>query len=121
MAGHACGQSIAAGDHAMTTFLLAYHGGGMPETDEDQAREMGTWQAWYEQLGEAVVDVGNPIGQHTTVHPDGSTSDDGVADPVTGFTIVEASDMEAAIELARGCPILVSGGRIEVGETYEAM
>jgi hypothetical protein len=40
---------------------------------------------------------------------------------VTGFTIVEAADLEAAIEMARGCPILASGGRIEVGETVEAM
>jgi hypothetical protein len=105
----------------MTTFLLAIHGGGRPETDEDQAREMGTWQDWYERLGDAVVDVGSPIGYHTTVLPDGSTSADGAADPVTGFTIVEATDMEAAVEIARGCPILASGGRIEIGETYEAM
>ena len=105
----------------MTTFLLAYHGGGVPETEEEQAREIGAWQAWYEQMGDAVVDIGNPIGQHTTILPGGSTSDDRVADPVTGFTIVEATDMTAAIEMTRGCPILATGGRIEVGETYEAM
>ena len=105
----------------MTTFLLAYHGGGMAETEEEIAREMGAWQTWYERLGDAVVDTGNPIGQHTTVHADGSTSDDGATDPVTGFTIVEAVDMAAAIEMARGCPVLASGGRIEVGETYETM
>ena len=29
--------------------------------------------------------------------------------------------MAGAIEMARGCPILATGGRIEVGETYEAM
>ncbi len=105
----------------MTTFLLAYHGGGMAETEEELAREMGAWQSWYERLGDAVVDMGNPIGQHTTILPDGSTSDDNVPDPVTGFTIVEAADMAAAIAMARGCPVLASGGRIEVGETYEAM
>jgi hypothetical protein len=105
----------------MTTFLLAYHGGGMFETEEEQARETGAWEAWYEQMGDAVVDIGNPIGQHTTILPDGATSNDAVADPVTGFTIVEAADMGAAIEMARGCPILATGGRIEVGETYEAM
>ena len=105
----------------MTTFLLAFHGGGMSETAEDQVREMGAWSAWYEQLGEAVVDTGNPIGRHSVVFPDGSASDDGAPDPITGFTIVEAGDLEAAVEMARGCPILASGGRIEVGETTEAM
>jgi hypothetical protein len=105
----------------MTTFLLAFHGGGMAESDEEKARQMGAWSAWYEELGNAVVDAGNPIGRRTTVLADGSVTDDGAADPVSGFTIVEADDMEAAIEMARGCPIRASGGRIEVGETLEAM
>jgi hypothetical protein len=105
----------------MTTFLLAYHDGEMAETDAEKAPEMGAWNAWYEALGEAVVDAGNPIGQRMVVLPDGSANGDGITDPVTGFTIVEAADLEAAIEMARGCPILASGGRIEVGESVEAM
>ena len=105
----------------MTTFLLAYHGGGVPDSAEEEARQMGAWSAWYEGLGDAVIDAGNPIGRRTTILADGSVTDDGTADPVSGFTIVEAGDMEAAIEMARGCPILASGGRIEIGETFEAM
>jgi len=41
--------------------------------------------------------------------------------PVTGYSLIAADTIEAAIELAKGCPILLSGGRIEVGETFEVM
>ena len=41
---------------------------------------------------------------------------DGGANPLSGFTIIEASDMDAAHDLATGCPILESEGTIEVAE-----
>jgi len=33
--------------------------------------------------------------------------------------LVAASDLEAAVSLAKGCPILSSGGTVEVAETIE--
>jgi len=45
----------------MANFLLTYHGeGGMPTTAEETAKVMAVWGACYGQLGEAVVDPGNP-------------------------------------------------------------
>ena len=41
----------------MPNYLLAYHGGGMPETDEARARVMDAWGVWYQKLGGAVVDA----------------------------------------------------------------
>jgi len=46
----------------MPKFIFAYHGGGMPETQEEQAAEMQAWQTWYGQMGAAVVDGGAPAG-----------------------------------------------------------
>jgi hypothetical protein len=43
----------------MATYLLAYHGGGMPETEEQQQRVLAAWTTWYDELGPAVVDPGN--------------------------------------------------------------
>ena len=40
----------------MATYLLAYHGGGMPETEKEQARVMAAWGKWYQKLGKAVVE-----------------------------------------------------------------
>ena len=34
----------------MPNYLLAYHGGGMPETEAEQARALATWNKWYENL-----------------------------------------------------------------------
>ena len=44
----------------MANYLLAFHGGGMPETPEEQQAVMTAWMAWYGTLGDSVVDGGNP-------------------------------------------------------------
>ena len=38
---------------------------------------MAQWGAWFGQLGAAIVDAGNPVGQSSTVHSDGSVTGDG--------------------------------------------
>jgi hypothetical protein len=105
----------------MAKYLLAYHGGGMPETEEENARVLEAWNGWYHTLGSSVVDGGNPIGPARTVSADGSVSDGGGANPITGYTIIEATGLDAAVELSRSCPILAAGGSIEVCETFEVM
>jgi hypothetical protein len=105
----------------MATYLLAYHGGGMPETEEQQAQVVAAWAAWYEELGAAIVDGGNPVGAWKTMASDGSVSAGGGANPITGYTVISASGMEEATELSRGCPILGTGGSIEICETFDVM
>ena len=103
----------------MPKYLLAYHGGGMSESEEEQAAAMAAWGAWFGSLGDAVVDAGNPTGPSRTVVADGSASAGGGPNPVTGYTLISATDLDAAVSLAKGCPILSSGGTIEVAETIE--
>ncbi len=105
----------------MANFLLAYHGGGMAETDEQQQAVMAAWGKWYEELGAAIVDGGNPITRTVMINSDGSTAEGGGADPVTGYTVLSADDMDAAVEMSKGCPHLKSGGTVEVGETFDVM
>ncbi len=105
----------------MANYLLAYHGGGMPETEEEQAQVMAAWGRWYETLGAAIVDGGNPTGPAKTVAPDGSVSDGGGVNPISGYTIIQADNLDAAVALSKGCPILAAGGSIEVAETFEIM
>ncbi len=102
----------------MAKYLFVYHGGGMPETEAEQAQEMAAWGAWFETMGAAVVNGGNPVGKSTTVHTD-RVEDNGGANPVSGFSMVEAGSTEAAVKLAQGCPILKRGGSIEVAEAME--
>jgi hypothetical protein len=105
----------------MAKYLLAYHGGGMPETPEEGERIMAAWTKWMGELGPALADGGNPIGLIRTVASDGRVSDGGGGNPVTGYSVIEAPSLEAAVRMARNCPIMASGGSVEVGETFAAM
>jgi hypothetical protein len=103
----------------MPKYVLAYHGGGMAATEAEQAAAMAAWGAWFGSLGDAIVDGGNPTGASKTVTADGSTVDGGGANPLSGYSLVTATDLDAAVSLAKGCPILSSGGTVEVAETIE--
>ncbi len=105
----------------MANYLLVFHGGGMAETEEAQQKSMAEWGAWYEQMGSAVVDGGNPTSQARTINSDGSVSDGGGANPATGYAIIAADSLDAAVELASGCPIVKDGGSVEVAETFAVM
>lgn len=106
----------------MTRYVLLYSGGGMPETEAEQAAVMQAWGEWYGRLGEAVVDGGNPFTpQAKTVASDGTISDGPLGNMASGYTIVQADSIDSAADMARSCPILTSGGQITVYETFDVM
>lgn len=101
----------------MPKYVLAYHGGGtMPETEEEQQQELASWYAWFGQLGDAIIDGGNPIAGAVTVGPDGSVNEGGGANPLSGYSLISADDLDAAVKMAQGCPVLANGGSVEVAE-----
>jgi len=100
----------------MTRFVIAYHGGRKFETPQEGAAYMAKWKAWMGDLGDAMVDPGMPLGAGKLISANG-VSDRG-ADLLTGFSIVTADSLEAALELARQCPHL-DHGTIEVAEVME--
>ena len=104
----------------MGNYLFAYRGGGMPETDEEREAVMAAWGAWFGGLGEAVVDPGNPFAGSASLDPGGATSE-GAPSGLTGYTVVKAGDLASATEMAKGCPVLTSGGSVDVYETFEPM
>jgi len=112
----------------MPKFLFVYHGGGddHPETEEEKARVMDEWGNWFGQMGEAVVDGGNPVGPSTTVHAGGKVESNGGSNPVSGYSLggLPSLSLRAAIDdaiaKARGCPILkTSDGSVEVAEAFD--
>lgn len=103
----------------MPKFLLAYHGGGMPESEAEQAVHMAAWGEWMGAIGESFVDMGAPCASAKTVTRNG-VADGAGPNPVSGYGIVEAPDLDAASEMAKGCPIVtLSDGSVEVAETFE--
>lgn len=106
----------------MANFVLLYTGGGMPETEAEQAAVMQAWGVWYGKLGSAVLDGGNPFtAVAKSIASNGTVSDGPVGTMATGYTIIKADSMDAAAEMAKSCPILQSGGQITVYETFPVM
>lgn len=105
----------------MTKYVLTYHGGNheMPTNDAEMEQLMGDWGRWFAQLGSALLDGGNPFGPRTALASDGTLTNGGVAPDLNGFGVIEASDMEAAVELAKGCPVLAGGATVQISEALE--
>ena len=103
----------------MSKYLYVYHGGKKPESEAEVAKVMDAWGQWFGSMGAAVVDGGNPVGASSTVKSDGSVSDNGGANPASGYSLIEASNLADALKKAKGCPILAAGGSVEVAEVFD--
>ena len=105
----------------MPNYLLAYRGGSMPETPAAQEAVGAQWMKWLADLGDAVVDGGNPISGAKMVASGGAVSDVSAADSLGGYSVLKADSLDAAVKMAQGCPVRQSGGSIQVCETFNAM
>ena len=102
------------GEDFMSDYVFAYYGEPKFESPEEGAKHMAKWQAWMGGLGDAIVNPGHPMGKPKTVSS-GGVSDDAGSNRLTGFSIVKADSMDAAVEMAKGCPHL-EHGTIDVAE-----
>ncbi|NUH66853.1 hypothetical protein HTT03_16340 [Sulfitobacter sp. S0837] len=103
----------------MPDFIFAYHGGKSPESQEEGDKAMAAWGAWFEEMGDQIVNPGNPVGVSRTVSAEG-IADNGGANPLSGFTVVRADDIDAACKIAQGCPMVADGtGSVEVAPVIE--
>ena len=100
-------------------YLLVYHGGSMPETQEEQARVMQQWTDWFGKIGDALVDGGNPVSQTKRIDANGSVGE--ATNGPTGYSVIKADSLDQAVALAKGCPVLAGGASIEVAETFAVM
>jgi hypothetical protein len=103
----------------MTKYLFVYHGGKAPTDPNEIKKVMDAWGAWFGSMGSAVVDGGHPVGKSSTVNSDGSVVSNGGANPASGYSLIEAASLEDAHQKARACPILKSGGTIEIAPTLD--
>ncbi|MBT8142610.1 MAG: hypothetical protein HKN88_05530 [Gammaproteobacteria bacterium] len=101
----------------MPKFILTYHGGNKPETPEEGKKHFQEYQAWLGSLGDAAISPMNPMGQRKTLTKDGVS--EGGLEGQSGFTILEASDMNAALEMAKACPFLDIEGTLVVAEIMQ--
>jgi hypothetical protein len=103
----------------MAKYLFVYHGGSHPETKEAQAKVMAAWGQWFGSMGKALIDGGNPVGKSSTVRSNGTVVNDGGANPASGYSLIEAQNLDDALSKAKGCPLLAAGGSVEVAQAMD--
>jgi hypothetical protein len=93
----------------MSTFLFVYR---YPRDGQAGGPEVAAaWQRFLDGLGSGLVDAGNPA------FAQGSRGNCPPAETVLGgYSMIAATDLEAALRLTEGCPALEAGGCVEVGE-----
>lgn len=105
----------------MADYLFLYRGGQRGNSPEESGQIMQKWMNWFKDLGASgnLKDGGQPLeDEGKVVASKGGPVTDGpyaeAKDLVGGYTLIEATSLDRAAELARGCPILERGGRVEV-------
>lgn len=97
----------------MSKFLVLYQSSvsaseQMASATPEQAESgMNAWMEWARGAGDAVVDLGAPLGEAEEVGGDSGSSRQG---HTTGFSILQADSMQAAVELMRDHPHLHTPG-----------
>jgi hypothetical protein len=101
----------------MRKFIIIYNGGKQPDTPEEGTNQRAAWGAWVKKLGDAIIDPGTPLGPSIEVSSSGMTDRDS-SEGITGFSMVQAENMAAALEMAQTCPFLEIG-TVDVAQIME--
>lgn len=102
----------------MKQYVLVYLGGNQPPSPEEAEKHFKKYMDWLSGLGESVVIPTIPLKDTTTVDSDGTVREGG-SSAMSGFSIIRADSMEAALSIAQACPFLEIGGSLEVSEMME--
>ncbi len=102
----------------MAKFMLTYLGGEHPSDPEEGKKHFEEYRQWLMSLGDAVISAANPLKDTHTIGPDGSAKE-GSSTLMSGFSVLEAPSIEAAVLMSESCPFLKIGGRLEVSELIE--
>ena len=114
----------------MNEYMLIYKGGDKNEMDditEEQMEDiMQKWGAWMEKLQKAgqLVSGGAPLDMEGKIlNAQGVVTDISTVEMkelVSGYSIIAATDINAAIEIAKDCPIFTFPGKtVEVREVMQ--
>jgi hypothetical protein len=87
---------------------------------EELQKMMKTWQNWMGSIaaGNKLVSSGNRLSAEGKVVKPGAVVTNGpyveMKEAVGGYIIIRAESLEEAAEISKGCPILATGGNVEV-------
>jgi hypothetical protein len=106
----------------MANFLFVYRGSGAeskmsPEEAQQHMQKWTDWigeglqKGWLKDVGDALLPEGRVVKSKKVV-TDGPFVE--AKEIVGGYSVVQAETIDAAAELAKGCPALLAGGNVEV-------
>ncbi len=101
----------------MKNYVYIYDNGGVVG-DKPMPEILKDWETWFGQLGDKLVDGGNPFNDGAQ-----AVTNDGVMDverPASGYSIVKSNSLDEAVKMAKGCPMLVHSPKAVV-MVYETL
>ena len=108
----------------MKKFIVIYHApiDALQQTanasPEEMEKGMEQWMVWAQKCGDKLVDMGNPLMGGVKLGADGTSSPS--AKQVSGYSIIQAENMDEAKALLEGHPHLGWNGECEI-EVHETM
>jgi len=105
----------------MSEFTYLFRGRQTPGSPEQRQKHVEKWVAWFKDLNEkgVIKNPGHPldftgkvVNGNKKIVKDGPYAE--AKDVVGGFIVVEARDLDHAVEISKGCPILEVDGSVEV-------
>lgn len=107
----------------MAKFMFIYRdeAGAQPAISPEEMQEfLKMWDTWMKQFGDRIVDSGDellPTGRILMGNGDIANGPYVEAkEMIGGYSVVQAEHYEAALEVARQCPIAKIGRTIEIRE-----
>ncbi len=102
----------------MPQYVIVYLGGDQPSSPEEGKQHMSKYMDWLSSLGDSAVSPANPLKNTSTVNSDGTVTPGGKT-TMSGYTVIKADSMDAALSIAKACPFLDIGGSLEVSGLTE--
>ena len=99
---------------AMKKFVLIYHGYEISTPEVLEA-----WRKWFQRRAASFADVGNSFGPGRQITNDRTVELSLSSNPASGYSIVNAENIDAAEQLLEGCPIVDSVSLYEAVATRE--
>ena len=115
----------------MSEFIMLYR--RTPEirremlgSPEKAQQTMKKWRAWFEEMtkkgqlknpGQPLDEAGKVVGGKKKAVTDGPYKES--KDVIGGYSVIEAPDLDQAVQIASGCPLVEFGGSVEVRPVME--
>lgn len=101
----------------MPRFVLVYHGGKQETAAAGAVGQKERFMEWMTGLGSVLVSPANPFGPSKLISTEGVVDLAG-SEALSGYSVLDVDNLEAAVEIAKSCPFLEIG-TLEVAQVME--